>query len=364
MNSPDSHENNQHQLAVHLDRSETFHFQPLNKGFVFEEFIEGPTNKLAFETCKAIVDQLGDCKHNPLFLYGASGLGKTHLIQAVGHAVLDRLPDTTVMYLTAEQIVSEFTDASQLQEVGQFSKAYRNVDLLLIDDFNCLAGKSRNLDTFLKLIRDLLRESKQIIIASNLYPKEINQIDEGLLSQISSALSIAIEPPELENRVDILSRYSKMHGHELSRDGALCVAKQVVGNVGELEEALNQVITAAKVQGVEMSIELIKDVLKDQFALRAEQLSASSIQKFIAEYFRIPIYELIGRKRTYIYLRPRQMAIGLSSELSELSYADLGKVFGDRSKKSMEQACKRVNELCLIDTAFGEDYKRLLRVLR
>lgn len=358
MNSADSHENNQHQLVEHLGRSEIFQFQPLNKGFVFEEFVEGSTNKLAFETCKAIVDQLGDSKHNPLFLYGASQLGKTHLIQAVGHEVLDRLPNASVVYLP-------LASTSKLKRmVDRLSKSYRNIDLLLIDDFQCLADKSQSPDSFFKLIRDLMNESKQIIITSDLYPKEINEIDASLLSQIPSALSIAIEPPELENRIDILLRYSKLDGQELSRDCALCIAKQVIGNVGELEEALNQVINTAKVQGVEMSIELIKDVLKDQFALRAEQLSASSIQKFIAEYFRIPIYELIGRKRTYIYLRPRQMAIGLSSELSELSYADLGKAFGDRSKKSMEQACKRVNELCMVDAAFAVDYGSLLRVLR
>ena len=364
MKSTECNKDNKHQLIEHLKQTQTSQFKPLNKGFLFHEFVEGPTNKVASETCKAIVDQLGDSKHNPLFLYGASGLGKTHLIQAVAQAVLHKTPNASVKYLTAAQIIYEFANESQPQRVDQFSKGCRNADLILIDDFQYLAGKSQSLDTFFKLIRDVLSEFKQIIVASNLYPKEINEIDADLLSQIPNALSIAIEPPELENRIDILLRLAKLIDYVLPRDCALCIAKQVLGNISELEKALNQVVTAANLQGIEVSIELIKDVLKDQFALRAEQLSTSSIQKIVAEYFRIPVRELIGRKRAHIFLQPRQMAIGLSRELSKPSYSDLGKSFDDRSDKTMVQACKRVNELCLVDAAFAVDYGSLLRVLR
>ena len=263
MGRAELNENNKHQLNQ---------FKKLSKGLLFKEFVEGPTNKLAFETCKAIVDQLGDSKHNPLFLYGGSGLGKTHLIQAVGHAVLHKMPNASVMYLTAAQIVTEFANESQPQRVGQLSQGYRDLDLLLIDDFELLAGKSSHLDDFFNMVNDLLKEFKQVVIASNLYPKKIDALDANLLSQLSSALSVEIEPPELENRVDILLRHSKQHNYELPNDFALCIAQHVLGSVRELEDALNQVIAAAKIQGVEISIEIIQETLKDQFPLRAKQI--------------------------------------------------------------------------------------------
>lgn len=268
MNSTEVHENNKHQLSEHLELSETSQFKPLTKGFLFEEFVEGTSNKLAYEACKAIVDALGDSKHNPLFLYGASSLGKTHLMQAVGHAVFHKEPNATVMYLSASEIVTEFADTSQLQRVDQLRANYRNIDLLLIDDFELLAGKSSAFDAFFKIINDLSKESKQIVIASNLYPNEISAVDANLLSKLPSTLFIEVEPPELENRVDILLRYAKQHHYELPDDFALCIARKVIGNVKELETALDQVIAAAKLQSIEINIGLIKETLKDQFKLR------------------------------------------------------------------------------------------------
>jgi len=272
MCSTESHKGKKHLLTEHLEQSKTSLFQMLYNAFLFEEFIEGPTNKLAFDTCEAIVGQLGDSKHNPLFLYGASELGKTHLIQAVGQAVLDRSPNARVMYLTAAQIVAEFADASQQQQqIEQLNLGCRDLDLLLIDDFEFLVGKSSHLDNFFRIVNELFKESKQIIIASNLYPQEIVELDARLLSQLPRALFIEVQPPELENRVDILLRYSKLHQYELSHDFALCIAQQVIGNVNELEDALNQVIAAAKIHGTAINIKVIKETLKDKFTLRVKK---------------------------------------------------------------------------------------------
>ncbi|HEY4714131.1 MAG TPA: chromosomal replication initiator protein DnaA [Aquirhabdus sp.] len=336
----------------------------LNKGYVFQEFVEGPTNKMAFETCKTVVDQLGDSKHNPLFLYGATGLGKTHLMQAVGHAVLDRNPSARVMYMTSEQFVSGFVTALQQQRIDKFKKDCRTLDLLLVDDIQFLAGKAASLEEFFNTFNELLTESKQIILTSDRYPKEITEMDARLVSRFSWGLSIAVEPPELENRVDILLRKAKLSDYELPRNCALFIAQQVQANVRELEGALNKVIATARFKGVEISVEIIKEALKDQISIRARQISVDNIQKVVVEYFRIPLRELTGTKRTRVYVRPRQMAMGLSRELTGDSFPEIGTAFGGRDHTTVMHACDKVQELCQTDPAFAADYKNLLRMLQ
>jgi len=336
----------------------------LNKGYLFSEFVEGPTNKMAFETCKTVVDQLGDSKHNPLFLYGATGLGKTHLMQAVGHAVLDKNPSARVMYMTSEQFVSGFVTALQQQRIDKFKKDCRTLDLLLVDDIQFLAGKAASLEEFFNTFNELLTESKQIILTSDRYPKEITEMDARLVSRFSWGLSIAVEPPELENRVDILLRKAKSSDYELPRNCALFIAQQVQANVRELEGALNKVIATARFKGVEISIEIIKEALKDQISIRARQISVENIQKVVVEYFRIPLRELVGSKRTRVYVRPRQMAMGLARELTGDSFPDIGQAFGGRDHTTVMHACDKVQELCNSDAAFAADYKNLLRMLQ
>lgn len=348
----------------------SFNVQPeqvrrtLNKGYVFQEFVEGPTNKMAFETCKTVVDQLGDSKHNPLFLYGATGLGKTHLMQAVGHAVLDKNPSARVMYMTSEQFVSGFVTALQQQRIDKFKKDCRTLDLLLVDDIQFLAGKQASLEEFFNTFNELLTDSKQIILTSDRYPKEITEMDARLVSRFSWGLSIAVEPPELENRVDILLRKAKLSDYELPRNCALFIAQQVQANVRELEGALNKVIATARFKGVEISVEIIKEALKDQISIRARQISVDNIQKVVVEYFRIPMRELTGTKRTRVYVRPRQMAMGLSRELTGDSFPDIGLAFGGRDHTTVMHACDKVQELCQTDPAFAADYKNLLRMLQ
>ncbi|AXI04307.1 chromosomal replication initiator protein DnaA [Aquirhabdus parva] len=353
-----------------INNQSSFNIQPeqvrrtLNKGYVFQEFVEGPTNKMAFETCKTVVNQLGDSKHNPLFLYGATGLGKTHLMQAVGHAVLDKSPNARVMYMTSEQFVSGFVTALQQQRIDKFKKDCRTLDLLLVDDIQFLAGKAASLEEFFNTFNELLTESKQIILTSDRYPKEITEMDARLVSRFSWGLSIAVEPPELENRVDILLRKAKSSDYELPRNCALFIAQQVQANVRELEGALNKVIATARFKGVDISIEIIKEALKDQISIRARQISVENIQKVVVEYFRIPMRELIGSKRTRVYVRPRQIAMGLSRELTGDSFPEIGSAFGGRDHTTVMHACDKVVELCKTDPAFAADYKNLLRMLQ
>ncbi len=353
-----------------ISTQSSFNTQPeqvrrtLNKNYIFQEFVEGPTNKMAFETCKTVVGHLGDSRHNPLFLYGATGLGKTHLMQAVGHAVLDKSPNAKVMYMTSEQFVSGFVTALQQQRIDKFKKDCRTLDLLLVDDIQFLAGKQASLEEFFNTFNELLTESKQIILTSDRYPKEITEMDSRLVSRFSWGLSIAVEPPELENRVDILLRKAKSSEYELPRNCALFIAQQVQANVRELEGALNKVIATARFKGVDITIDIIKEALKDQISIRARQVSVENIQKVVAEYFRIPLRELVGSKRTRIYVRPRQIAMGLSRELTGDSFPDIGQAFGKRDHTTVMHACEKVQELCQTDPAFAADYKNLSRMLQ
>jgi chromosomal replication initiator protein len=268
------------------------------------------------------------------------------------------------MYMTSEQFVSGFVSALQQQRIDKFKKDCRTLDLLLVDDIQFLAGKAASLEEFFNTFNELLTESKQIILTSDRYPKEITEMDARLVSRFSWGLSIAVEPPELENRVDILLRKAKLSDYELPRNCALFIAQQVQANVRELEGALNKVIATARFKGVEISVEIIKEALKDQISIRARQISVDNIQKVVVEYFRIPLRELVGSKRTRVYVRPRQLAMGLSRELTGDSFPEIGQAFGGRDHTTVMHACDKVQELCQTDAAFAADYKNLLRMLQ
>lgn len=233
----------------------------LNKRYQFNEFVKGPTNRIAFESSKAVVDQLGSSKHNPLFLYGATGLGKTHLMQAIGNAVLDKNPNAHVMYISSERFVSGFIPAQQHQLADEFREKCRSVDLLLIDDIQYLAGKSAGLEESIHLLNELLTESKQVVLTSDCSPKMITGMDARLISIFSGGLLGSLMPPELENRVKILLHKAKFNNIELPRDCARFMAKHIRTDVRELEGALNKVIATARIKGAEINLRLIKEVL-------------------------------------------------------------------------------------------------------
>lgn len=335
----------------------------LNPQFTFALFVEGRSNQMAAETCRRILTQLGESQHNPLFLYGPTGLGKTHLMHAVGNALLQAKPNARVIYMTSENFVQDFVSALQRGKIDEFKQNCRSLDLLLVDDIHLLTGKA-SLVEFFHTFNALLDESKQIILTSDRYPKELTELDPRLVSRFSWGLSVGVEPPDLETRIEILLKKAESNGIDLPRSCALFIAQQVVANVRELEGALNKVVAISRFKGTGIDLEVVRESLKDVLAIRARTMSIDNIQKVVSEFFRIPLKELVGPKRTRIYARPRQIAMGLSRELTNDSFPDIGEAFGGRDHSTVMHACDKVRELCQSDPAFNEDYQNLLRLLQ
>lgn len=336
----------------------------LNPLFTFSLFVEGRSNQMAAETCRKVLTQLGASQHNPLFLYGPTGLGKTHLMQAVGNALLQAKPNARVMYMTAESFVQDFVSSLQKGKVEEFKKNCRSLDLLLVDDIHLLAGKEASLVEFFYTFNALLDESKQIILTSDRYPKELTELDPRLISRFSWGLSVGVEPPDIETRIEILLKKAENNGVDLPRNCALFIAQQVVANVRELEGALNKVVAIARFKGAPIDLDVVRESLKDVLAIRARTISVENIQRVVSEYFRIPLKELTGPKRTRIYARPRQLAMGLARELTGDSFPEIGMAFGGRDHSTVMHACEKVQSLKQEDPAFNEDYKNLLRLLQ
>jgi chromosomal replication initiator protein len=335
----------------------------LNERFVFENFVQGKANQMAYAACQNVVSKLGDTGHNPLFLYGSTGLGKTHLMQAVGHAVLASKRNARVLYLTSEKFVGGFVSALQRGAIDEFKKSCRTLDLLLIDDIHFLAGKGASLEEFFYTFNSLLETKGQIILTSDRYPKEIPDLDEQLKSRFSWGLAVELEPPDLETRVGILRKKAEINKMELPKPAALFIAQHIQANVRELEGALNKVIATARFQGKAIDLDIVKHALKDVLAVRARQVNIDSIQKIVAEYYRIPLRELTGHKRLRIYARPRQIAMALARELTGNSYPDIGLAFEGRDHSTVIHACDKVEELRRSDKEIAEDYHNLIRSL-
>lgn len=336
----------------------------LNPLFNFALFVEGRSNQMAAETCRKVLTQLGESQHNPLFLYGPTGLGKTHLMQAVGNALLQAKPNARVMYMTAESFVQDFVSSLQKGKVEEFKKNCRSLDLLLVDDIHLLAGKEASLVEFFYTFNALLDESKQIILTSDRYPKELTELDPRLVSRFSWGLSVGVEPPDIETRIEILLKKAESNEIELPRNCALFIAQQVVANVRELEGALNKVVAISRFKGTPIDLEVVRESLKDVLAIRARTISTENIQRVVSEYFRVPLKELVGPKRTRIFARPRQMAMGLARELTGDSFPEIGMAFGGRDHSTVMHACEKVQSLRAEDPIFNEDYKNLMRLLQ
>ncbi len=335
----------------------------LHEGFTFANFVQGKGNQLAYAACQAVLDNIADTRHNPLFLYGATGLGKTHLMQAVGHALMAKKRNARVLYLTSEKFVGGFVSALQRGAIDDFKKSCRDLDLLLIDDIHFLAGKGASLEEFFYTFNTLLENNGQIILTSDRYPKEIPDLDEQLKSRFSWGLTVQLDPPDLETRASILKKKAEINKMELPRTAALFIAQHIQANVRELEGALNKVMATARFQGRAIDIDIVKYALKDVLAVRARQVNIDSIQKMVAEYYRIPLRELLGQKRTRIYARPRQMAMALARELTGSSYPDIGAAFEGRDHTTVMHACEKVDELRNLDKEVADDYHNLIRSL-
>lgn len=338
------------------------HSSYLNRTFTFENFVEGKSNQLARAAAWQVAD---NPKHgyNPLFLYGGVGLGKTHLMHAVGNHLLKKNPNAKVVYLHSERFVADMVKALQLNAINEFKRFYRSVDALLIDDIQFFAKKERSQEEFFHTFNALLEGGQQVILTSDRYPKEIDGLEERLKSRFGWGLTVAVEPPELETRVAILMKKAAQAGVDLPHDAAFFIAQKIRSNVRELEGALKRVIAHAHFMGKEISIELIRESLKDLLALQDKLVSIDNIQRTAAEYYKIKISDMLSKRRSRSVARPRQVAMALSKELTNHSLPEIGDAFGGRDHTTVLHACRKIAELRESDADICEDYKNLLRTL-
>ena len=335
----------------------------LNKSFNFGNFVTGKANQLATAAAKQIAENPGK-SYNPLFIYGGVGLGKTHLIQAIGNELRQTHPDAKIKYLHAERYVSDVVKAYENKSFDSFKKQYHSLDLLLIDDIQFIGKKNRTQEEFFYAFNTLIENKKQIIITCDSYPKEIVGVDERLRTRFSWGLTVAIEPPELEMRVAILKKKAEEINITLPDDVAFFVAKQIRSNVRELEGALNRIVAMSNFSGRAIDISLTKESLRDLIAVRGRQVSVDNIQKTVADYYKIKIADMHSKKRSRNYSRPRQIAMSLTRELTNLSFPEIAEAFGGRHHTTIMHACDEIESLRLNDHNIGQDLGFLTQVLK
>ncbi len=338
------------------------HQHNLVETYTFDNFVEGKSNQLALAAARQVAENPGD-SYNPLFLYGGVGLGKTHLMHAVGNALKRRKPDAKIVYLHSERFVADMVKALQLNAISDFKRYYRSVDALLIDDIQFFAKKDRSQEEFFHTFNALLEGGQQMILTCDRYPKEIDGLEERLKSRFGWGLTVAVEPPELETRVAILMKKATQARINLPPDAAFFIAQRIRSNVRELEGALKRVIASAHFIGRDIDIDLIKDSLKDLLALQDKQVSLDNIQRTVAEYYKIKVADLMSRRRSRSVARPRQVAMALSKELTNHSLPEIGDSFGGRDHTTVLHACRKIKELRETNSDIREDYKNLLRSL-
>lgn len=335
----------------------------LNPNFNFANFVTGKANQLARAAALQVAENPG-AAYNPLFVYGGVGLGKTHLIQAIGNLVLEQKRDAKISYIHAERYVSDVVRAYQHKSFNDFKRYYHSLDLLLIDDIQFFSGKNRTQEEFFYAFNALIEAHKQVIITCDTYPKEMQGIEDRLVSRFGWGLTVAIEPPELEMRVAILLKKAEADKIALDEDVAFFIAKQVQSNVRELEGALKRVLAYSRFTGHPISVNLAKEALKDLLAVQTRQVSIENIQKTVADYYKIKVAEMYSKKRSRIVARPRQMAMALAKELTQLSLPDIGDAFGGRDHTTVLHACRKIEELRNLDANMGRDFTVLIQTLR
>lgn len=338
------------------------HRSYLNEGFTFTSFVEGKSNQLGLAAARQVAENPGG-SYNPLFIYGGVGLGKTHLMHAVGNALVSNNPNAKVVYLHSERFVADMVKALQLNAINDFKRYYRSVDALLIDDIQFFAGKERSQEEFFHTFNALLEGGQQIILTCDRYPKEINGVEERLKSRFGWGLTVAVEPPELETRVAILMKKAEQASMELPPEAAFFIAQRIRSNVRELEGALKRVIANAHFTGRPIDVELVREALKDLLALQDKQVSIDNIQRVVAEYYKIKMSDLLSKRRSRSVARPRQVAMSLAKELTNHSLPEIGDAFGGRDHTTVLHACRKIKELKEEDADIREDVKNLLRSL-
>ncbi len=330
--------------------------------FTFESFVEGKSNHIALAASRQIGDGLKN-SYNPLFIYGGVGLGKTHLMHAVGNEILRKDPSKKIAYVHSEKFVSDMVKSLQLGAINEFKQYYRSLDALLIDDIQFFAKKEQSQEELFHTFNSLLEKGSQMILTCDRYPKEIDGLEDRLKSRLGWGLPVVIEPPELETRVAILLSKADSMSHDLNEESAFFIAQKVRSNVRELEGALKRVIANSNFTGRAISVDLIKDSLKDLLAIQARQVSVENIQKTTAEYYNIKMSDILSKRRSRSVARPRQMAMFLAKELTNYSLPEIGEAFGGRDHTTVIHACKKIKELRGLNLDIEEDYRKLLRVL-
>ena len=330
--------------------------------YTFDNFVEGKSNQLARAAASQVADNPGTA-YNPLFIYGGTGLGKTHLLHAVGNGILLNKPNAKIAYMHSERFVQDMVRALQNNAMEKFKQYYRSVDALLIDDIQFFAGKERTQEEFFHTFNALLEGNQQVILTSDRYPKEINGVDDRLKSRFGWGLTLAIEPPELETRVAILKRKANESNINLADEVAFFIAKRLRSNVRELEGALNRVIANANFTGRAITIDFVREALRDLLALQDKLVTIDNIQKTVAEYYKIKIADLLSKRRNRSIARPRQIAMALSKELTNHSLPEIGDAFGGRDHTTVLHACRKVKSLREETHDIKEDYSNLIRTL-
>jgi len=334
----------------------------LNPDFTFANFVEGKSNQLARAAAMQIAENPGRA-YNPLFIYGGVGLGKTHLMHAIGNQIRARNSDARVAYVHSERFVGDMVRALQHNTINEFKQAYRSLDALLIDDIQFFAGKERSQEEFFHTFNALLEGQQQVILTCDRYPKEVEGLEERLKSRFGWGLTVSIEPPELETCVAILMSKASASGVELPEEVAFFVAKRIRSNVRELEGALRRVIANSQFTGRPITLDFAKEALKDLLALQERLVTIENIQKTVAEYYKIRVADLLSRRRSRSITRPRQVAMALSKELTNHSLPEIGDAFGGRDHTTVLHACRVVKGLRDSQTRVNEDYSNLLRTL-
>lgn len=334
----------------------------LNPNFTFDNFVEGKSNQLAKAACLQVACNPA-VAYNPLFLYGGVGLGKTHLMHAIGNQIISANPKAKVLYLHSERFVADMVKALQTNAMNEFKRFYRNVDALLIDDIQFFAGKDRTQEEFFHTFNALLESQQQVILTCDRYPKEINGVEERLKSRFGWGLTVAVEPPELETRVAILMSKAELTKINLPYEVAFFVAKRIRSNVRELEGALKRIIANAHFTGKAITLDFVKEALRDLLALQDKLVTVENIQRTVAEYYKIKVADLLSKRRNRSVARPRQIAMALAKELTNHSLPEIGDAFGGRDHTTVLHACRLIAGLRQSDADIEEDYTNLLRIL-
>lgn len=351
-----------HAHAGFVESADAKSLSYLNPDFTFETFVTGKSNNLAYKACYELSKRQSKNRHNPLFIYGPSGLGKTHLMHSVAQRYLKN--NRSFYYFTSEKFINQLVYSLRNDKIEDFKKKIKKVDLLIVDDIHVLAGKTKSSNEFLTLFADFTSGDKQLILASDRHPSQMTEFDERFRSRFSWGLTVAIDPPEIDTRVQILQKKAASYGMTLPKECALFIAQNVVSNVRRLEGALNQVFANANLTGAPITLEMVQYALKDIVAMRVQAVNMDNIRKVVAEYYEVTVKDIMGRKRTRSIARPRQIAMALARELTGDSFPEIGQSFGGRDHTTVMHACDKVAQLRAADPSFDKDYKALAMMLQ